>query len=372
RIVCDLDAGGAKSQKVVPIPRGVKLAVDPSSGGNLPEQTRVGQKSTLYFFDPTTLTLVRLDSSVVRAETRTLGGKKRRVFLVRNQDTLTGASEAWVDEQGKLLENNAPALGLRLVREDVPGLDTARSYEPPRDFAVATSVRTTVKLPQARTTRVLKLRISGIPDRSLLLRDPRQQIAEETETNGKLTATYRIEARELPAVCLPAAAPGSTGPGLGDAPYLGLEQESIRKTAREIAEQETNRGVLARRIRAWVKAHMTKPTNIGAPRSAAEIMATREGVCRDYATLFAALARAVGVPTRLCTGLVYFQEGFFYHAWVECQLTEGDAGWFAFDPTLSDDFVDATHVKFGQGDPTEMYAAVRVVGQIQAEILEYR
>jgi hypothetical protein len=34
--------------------------------------------------------------------------------------------------------------------------------------------------------------------------------------------------------------------------------------------------------------------------------------------------------------------------------------------------VDATHIKFAQGDATNMFHAVRVVGQLKAEILEYR
>ena len=79
-----------------------------------------------------------------------------------------------------------------------------------------------------------------------------------------------------------------------------------------------------------------------------------------------------GVPTRICSGIVYFDTGFFYHAWVECQLTAGDDGWYPFDPTLDEDFVDATHIKFAQGDPLDMYGAIRVVGQIKAEVLEYR
>jgi hypothetical protein len=34
--------------------------------------------------------------------------------------------------------------------------------------------------------------------------------------------------------------------------------------------------------------------------------------------------------------------------------------------------IDATHRKFAQGDPTAMFQAVRVVGQLKAEVLEYR
>ena len=117
---------------------------------------------------------------------------------------------------------------------------------------------------------------------------------------------------------------------------------------------------------------MEKPTNVGTPRSAVEILRSRDGVCRDYATLFTAVARAAGVPTRLCSGIVYFKDAFYYHAWVECQLTPGIDGWYPFDATLDDDFVDATHVKFAQGDPADMFGAVRVVGQIQAEILDHK
>jgi len=45
--------------------------------------------------------------------------------------------------------------------------------------------------------------------------------------------------------------------------------------------------------------------------------------------------------------------------------------WVAFDATLPTDFVDATHLKFAQGDPTAMFQAIRVVGQLKAEVLDY-
>ena len=44
----------------------------------------------------------------------------------------------------------------------------------------------------------------------------------------------------------------------------------------------------------------------------------------------------------------------------------------AFDATLSTDFVDATHLRFAEGDPAAMFQAVRVIGQLKAEVLEYR
>lgn len=371
-VVCNLDAGGQKSTKTVAIPKGVTLSGDPDLAGSVEDKPlKVGQKDTLYFFEPLSLTIQKVETEVVKSEERPVGGKKVLAFLVKTTNSITGASETWVDTKGGLLENNS-TLGLRIVREDVPAAPSTLAYNPPKDFAVATSIKTAVKLPNARRTGLLKVRISGIPDEDLILSDSRQRVPERAKEGGKWAATYLVQSRELPKTGLPPAAADARGPGLGDAPYLGIADPGIRKQAKELAAGEPDRVAIARKVRAWVKGHMQRPNNIGTPRSAAEIMTSRDGVCRDYATLFAAVARAAGVPTRICSGIVYFQDGFFYHAWVECQLAEGEDGWFAFDPTLEDDFVDATHVKFAQGDPAEMYAAVRVVGQIQGEILEHQ
>ena len=118
---------------------------------------------------------------------------------------------------------------------------------------------------------------------------------------------------------------------------------------------------------------MTPDASIGVPRSASDILNRRRGVCRDYATLFAALARSAGIPTRLCAGVVYADmngtPAFFYHAWDECYV----GSWVAIDPTLYDaslgiNYVDATHIKFAQGEVTEMYDAVSVVGKLKISI----
>lgn len=370
RVVCQIEAGGEKSEKIVPIPKGITLIGDPDLTKAKPGALKVGQKTTVHFFEPMTLTIQKLSTEVLKTEVRTIKGKKTRVFLLRSNNSMAGESQSWVDANGGLLEDNN-SLGLRIVREDLGSQVASLKYAPPKDFAVATSVMTAVKIPTPRKTNLLRLKISGIPDADLVLSDTRQHVEDRKKDGESVTATYRVQSRELPATALPLASPGEMGPGLGDATYLAINDPAIRKQAQILAEGATDRAIVARRARAWVHGHMQKPSNIGTPRSAVEIMSSREGVCRDYASLFAAVARAAGVPTRLCSGIVYFQGSFFYHAWVECQLQAGDEGWYAFDPTLDEDFVDATHIKFAQGDPLDMYGAVRVVGQIKAEVLEF-
>ena len=97
-----------------------------------------------------------------------------------------------------------------------------------------------------------------------------------------------------------------------------------------------------------------------------------DGVCREYATLFAALARAAGIPTRLCGGVVYKEGELRYHAWNECRVTDDPGGWIPFDATADGDFVDATHVKPSQGDVTDMYDFAAAVGRLKAQVISYR
>lgn len=376
RVVNEIEAAGQKSTKTIPIPKGVTLRDDPQLSAGSGMSLAVGGKSVSHYFDPSTLTIQRIDTEVLRKDTRRIAGKPSPAFLIKSQNSVTGVSESWVDGEGRLLEDNS-AIGLRLIRDDVEPIAGAQAAAAPgTDFAVATAVKTRTRIAEPRKTAALRVKLTGLPDEEVVLSDTRQfveskeRIAREGERS--VTAVYRVRSRPLPTAALPRAEGAGNDPYLADAAYLGLDDPAIRKQAQKLAAGATDRLELAKRIRAWIKGHMEKPSNIGTPRAAVEIMKSREGVCRDYATLFGALARAAGLPTRLCTGMLYMNDGFYYHAWVECRLTAEPDGWYAFDATLDTDFVDATHIKFAHGDPTEMLAGIRVIGRIQAEILESR
>ena len=98
-------------------------------------------------------------------------------------------------------------------------------------------------------------------------------------------------------------------------------------------------------------------------------------MCRDYSTLMAAIARAAGIPTKLCVGVVYFElpskEGgaavgqFGYHAWVECWVGK----WIAYEPTWGADFLDATHLKFAEGEITSVFEVVKDFGKFEITVI---
>ncbi len=375
-VACVVESGGTKSDKSVPIPSGVSLVADPDQIGpkGAGKALKPGAKLRLHMFEPMTLQILPIDLEVLPAETITIGGKSYHATVVKSSTPLTGESKSWLDEAGELIQQES-LLGVKVVRESITAPAPARTaYVPPPDFAVATSIRTRTVITDPRAVTFLRLRVRGIPDEALVLTDARQS-AEIAHDAGKLVVTYSLRAATegvsgpTPPITSSPSAPRPSS--LAAAPYLEVDDPRIRRQAQEIVGDAADPLEKARRVRAWVHEHMKPQLDIGVIRSATDVLQHPVGVCRDYAVLFTALARAAGVPARVCGGILYFKNGFYYHAWAEVQSAPG-AAWVPFDATLPTDFVDATHIKFAQGDPTAMFQAVRVIGQLQAVVLEYR
>lgn len=60
-----------------------------------------------------------------------------------------------------------------------------------------------------------------------------------------------------------------------------------------------------------------------------EVLSTRKGICYDYASLFAAMTRAQGIPTKLVMGYVPVNGQSLYHAWNEIYTNE--TGWIVVE-----------------------------------------
>jgi transglutaminase-like putative cysteine protease len=116
------------------------------------------------------------------------------------------------------------------------------------------------------------------------------------------------------------------------------------------------------RLLAWMDANIAKAAVD--VFSAADVLRERRAECQGHAYLFAALARALGLPTRVVNGLVYSAEhgGFLYHTWNEVWL-EG-AGWRPVDATFGQPLADATHVALAVGEsPAEIAPLAAMVGR---------
>jgi transglutaminase-like putative cysteine protease len=102
--------------------------------------------------------------------------------------------------------------------------------------------------------------------------------------------------------------------------------------------------------------------------SALEVLSRREGDCNEHTTLYTALARAAGIPTRMAAGIVYMENGFYYHAWPEVWLD----GWVPIDPTFNQFPADATHIRFVTGNLDRQSDIIKLVGKLRVNVLEYK
>jgi hypothetical protein len=379
-IDAQLISTGSATKKRVPIPHGTKLSSDDdNSGFDAHGEMKAGLSETQTVFNPLTLSLEKIAAQVQQGDVMVFnplsaGPMSTWKVLITSPE---GNQTIYQDSDGNPVRIEMTA-GLAMLREDqqvalaatdpnatqagapaempTSGSQAAAQpgtgYVPPADFAVATSVDPGGKaIADPRNCQFLSIRVTE-PDKSPEL--------------------FQIKAISMPKDSTlteqAAAKMPSLSPYLSDAPYLSLDSPKIKLQAQEIRGARTNLQDIAVQIHNWVHAHMKPDGTLGLPRTASAIYADPRGVCRDYAILYTALARAAGVPTRLCAGIVAFQGRFYYHAWAESYVG-GSTGWLPIDPTLPQMFVDATHVPLAKGDPTVMYTLSGAIGGIKAQVL---
>lgn len=116
----------------------------------------------------------------------------------------------------------------------------------------------------------------------------------------------------------------------------------IVSTAEQVTEGKKTAEEKARALYNWVgtrivydddKVEAYEERNEWREQSPEDTFRTRKGVCIDYARLYAAMARSVGLQVRVVTGLGSDgMGGFGAHAWNEVYLPEKHS-WVPLDPT---------------------------------------
>jgi hypothetical protein len=129
-------------------------------------------------------------------------------------------------------------------------------------------------------------------------------------------------------------------------PLLQSDNPEIISMAREIVGNEKNALAAAKLINDWVYKNIEKQFSPEIS-NALTTLHSRKGDCGEHAALAVGLLRAVGIPSRIASGVVYWPEGrgFAYHAWTEVYLGK----WIQMDPTSGETFANATHIMLTNG-----------------------
>ncbi|OGW29070.1 MAG: hypothetical protein A2X56_12120 [Nitrospirae bacterium GWC2_57_13] len=314
-----------------------------------------GRKYRFSLFNPATMSSADAFVTVEAKEHIKVGDEEQAVYRLReNYQGMEAVS--WITETGETIKEES-ALGYVLLRETETEAKKLDKAGPAIDIIALTMIPSD---PIAKSNEVTSLtaRLRNVSLAGFELDGGRQ-----TVDNDRVTIRTAGAAGSYG---LPYAGKEFTD-FLKPNPLIQSDDKRIRSQAGRVIGAEKDAKEAARKLNEWVYTVIRKQPVVSIP-SALEVLEQRVGDCNEHTTLYAALARSVGIPTRIAVGIVYMENGFYYHAWPEVWLNE----WVAVDPTLNQFPADATHIRFITGSLDRQSEILRLVGKLKVEVLEYK
>jgi len=148
---------------------------------------------------------------------------------------------------------------------------------------------------------------------------------------------------------------------------VGIESESetIRTRAKRIVGGARDFATQVAKLQRWVHGHLADSRDLQST-SALVILRRGGGDCSEHARLFVALARAIGLPAREVSGLLYCNDdgpAFAWHAWAE---VHDGTRWVGVDPAWNQVGLDAGHVIIARDAEDDSWN--RLIGRIRIEV----
>jgi hypothetical protein len=326
-----------------------------------------GAKHQWTVFDPATLRNSKVNVEIGRRElVRGAGAVPLPAFRVEMEFAGLKTS-SWITDTGEVVREESP-LGLITVREpaeSAKAMAVSRRMQVDLMQASAVAPRMKTPIPEPRDVRLMRIRLGGADLSNLDLDGGAQRLKGDV-----------LELRDPQALAAERADPDA-------ARYLAAEAFLESDAPEIIAEaQKAVIGVAGTRARAekltrYVNALLDKKPTVSLP-SAREVLRTKVGDCNEHTALYVAMARALGIPSRIAVGLVYIHGAFYYHAWPEVYIDEGagslalGAGglWLPVDPTLNQFPADATHMRLARGGLDKQAVILPLMGTLTMDVLD--
>ena len=314
------------------------------------------------------------DLSVIEVNQEVLGFKRSELFEGSAFEIETRASgvnpKLWINTRGEMVFE---MVGVLITAKEDERSAKRFIYEASlskKDILLDYSlVKADRVLPNPRAVRELCLQVIGLDEPTLIISDERQHAVIKREGDNSVVEFIVSAGKpgESPALVLPIS---KSEHGRYLRPSFRIESANgeIVQRAEEVLEGEKNSLIAVRKLAHWVSSYLEDA--LVDSFSALDALHRKKGECQAHAHLYTALCRAVGLPTRVVSGLVYMEEmGFLYHAWAESFI----GYWIAVDPTFDQVPADATHVKLAEGESLrDLSPLVKVIGRLQATIVDYK
>uniref|UniRef100_A0A7C4XFX5 Transglutaminase family protein n=1 Tax=candidate division WOR-3 bacterium TaxID=2052148 RepID=A0A7C4XFX5_UNCW3 len=319
-----------------------------------------GVEMTVPYFDPTSQSSGQARIRVFPEEDVMVFNKKLRGKKIEI-NFMGLVSYLWLDENDKIIKNETPNLYMEMIpiskEEALAGVKPQEAF----DLLGFFSVKLDNPLPPEKNISFVKLKLSEVSKEGLDLNDDFQKIVSEEPLIIEISLAHpeSLNDYNVPA--------NENKDFLKPSPYIQCEYPDIIKEAKRIAGKEISALNISRKLTLEVYRMIKKVPTPSMP-SAIDVLKTREGDCNEHSILFTALARALGIPTKIYVGLVNLQgDAYFYHAW--CGVWLGK--WVPVDPTFNQFPADVYHLKLKEGEISDWAEVMKVVGRVKIEVLDY-
>lgn len=351
-------AGSQKTTLVIPRDVVLESPLTEMALANL----RPGQEIRMRTLDPATLGVVDVVVRALRTEAVMRGEEEVEVTVLQTEyqgmQVLT-----WMGADGQLIRQETP-FGWTLESCTPEEAMEFRSVTAPVDLLRALAVPCREAISYPRGCRELDLRLSGMRLTPEELTTPRQAARSASAGVVDLAVITPPQPADRP---LSERVPEELQPYVSATPFVQCDHPELVKKARQIVGDAGGRLEAARAIHDWVYRKVIKDDATTLP-SALDVLQSMRGDCNEHTYLFVGLARAAGIPARICLGVVYLEDAFYYHAWPAVYVD----GWFEMDPTFGQVPVDATHIFLVEGESASQLKLMGVIGQVEAEVLSAR
>ena len=319
-----------------------------------------GAKRQWTVFDPATMqnapvTIAIDDREVVQ------GGARRPIPAFKVQMTFSGlTTTAWVTDTGEIVREESPMGLLTVLETQEQAMALSVSNRMREDMLQSSAIVPAMgrhTLVEPRDVSRLRLRVSGADLTGADLQGEGQRV------DGNVIEL--IDPRGLVA----GPAPADLDRYLRPEAFIESDAPEIRAEAERLVQGVRGTRARAERLTREINSLVEKRPTVSLP-SAREVLRTRVGDCNEHTALFVAMARALGIPARINVGVAYVHGAFYYHAWPEVYLDEGQGRglWLPVDPTFNQFPADATHVRFARGGLDKQAAILPLIGKVQMAV----
>jgi len=337
-----------------------------------------GSSYTVRIFNPSLLDAIDAQVSVGPRQNIDLLGRVVALTEIKTTISMPEAGDIvgtdYVDENLRLQKSLMPVAGL-MVEMIACGKEFAMGGNDVPEIVEKMFIKSPVPLEDVGSAKSITYHLIAVPGVNSLRIPSNDNQSVRQNSDGSLTVIVepvkvrsggRFPYRGSDKAILEAMQPSR---------YVQSDRKEIIELAKLAVGDSKDALDAAEKIESFVAGYIENKSLSVGYASAAEVAASRQGDCSEFAVLTAALCRAVGIPAQVVVGIAYVDEfggmenGFGGHAWVQAYI---GGKWVGLDATFKSTGrggYDAGHIALaaGNGDPKDFFNLATTIGQFKID-----